>query len=899
MESRKSLDNYVNQIVNSIGVGKISEWTKKQLEASFGVRNDIVKEIKDTFVRKDVFDDAKINERFLDFCNAIRVLLIVYNYGDMDISKFEGEEIEKIKGADVGTEEEDKKIILTGITKILDYVERNGFSIAPYMGPEEINNIFAVSDADDKSEWPIMPITISATTVLITLIYFRRAIKRKNLFSEEDLFIGGKNYHVLMVETVTKILRKIYDFANAEVPYRTGRFMGWGFTLDSAFSQSVTLSDTYAVVDAINRFAEAFDSDDQEKRDDQFLKEINDCNNRIYGSDDGDESEFFVKKCISSIYKTALNVYRRTQKVYGAGVFFEDATKVDGKIQYNYYLTSYNQIASSIRSSALFNPLYVALITLYGYNDKEIVIGRFMDDPALVKSYYYDKNDGNIKEDLVAFAKELSGFDRDDFINRVEKLIKCAPSSAKYGSAVGWTELHATARVFQKYLEKMCPEDLMKITEYQDYLNATKDAIDQVQVMYRNFYNGQRYGVVDTDYSTFSDLDIKTNDALNISRLNKASMGINSLRPILLSAKILIVNALVKYPNADVSDMYQAIIESRYRPGEKRTSKKSQGQEQKWLWNEDVVDMNSTCRHCEVIMYDYFDYYDKYELGLKTLNLLKSKRVSGEDRAVNGEKEEVFVIEQDGSLVKTLQAEAFENLILELSKRNVDIAKEIYNKRLKGLELQHQKEKEVLAKDIEELKKTIQEKDEKIDSLLKEKSNAVTELKESSSYQMGETMKNWMRSELETSLVEMMSMLILMHINYGTGEFNTSHISDYNMYDANQPEVKNYLHKIDKEYEEDKDKAADKYNAYAKKVDSYSKLIDMAMDGIFQRSLFEGLRMGGDKDKQNEDFVYERNNSIQNLRNLVKEALDTNTDELIKNVNLMSGYKEDENKDSD
>lgn len=884
MENGNSINRYMDQVVRSIGVGKASEWTRKQLETSIGVRNDVVREIRDNFMKKESFDDAKIRDGFLDFCNAVRVLLIVYNYGDLDFAKLDANEAAKIKGVDLGSEEEDKRLILLGVMKILDFVRENGFSIAPYLKPEEMNGIFAVSEGEKKEEWPIIPITLSATSVFITLVYFRRAISRKNLFSEEDLIVDDKNdtknYHLLMVETVTRILRRIYDFANGGDLVREGRFSGWGFTLDNSFSQTVTLSDTYAVVDAINRFSEAFDSDDKEKRDDVFLNEINQCNAEIYSDREDGESEYFVQKCISSIYKTAFNLYKRTQRVYGTGVFYEDAVKVDGQIRYNYYLTDYNQISSSIRSSALFNPLYVALITLYGYNDKEVVIGRFMDDPALVRKYYDEKTEGNVREELIAYAKELSGFERAEFEERVDQLIKNAPSSTKYGISYGWSELHATARVFQKFLEKKRPEELMKITEYQNYLNATKDAIDQVQVMYRNFYNGQRYGVVDTDYAVFSDLDIKTNDALNISRLNKASIGVNSLRPILFSAKILIVNALVKYPNAEISEMYQAIINSRYRPNQKRGVKRATESDQKWLWNEDLVDMNSTCRHCEVIMYDYFDYYDKYELGLKTLNLLKSKAVAGSDAIVNGEKEEQFVILSDGSFDKTPQADAFADLVLELTERNVGIVKEIYEKRVKALEDKYRQDKDKLAKEIDDLKKKIAEKQGKIEEIRSEKAAAITELKESVSYRMGDTLKQWIQSEMESTLVDMMAMLALKQINYGFGDFSTLNVGEDTLYDAGQQDVHDYLGRISKEYAEDEEETIKKYDAFAAKVTSYQELINMAMDGIFKMEKFDLMGMRKDSGKQDETRHERRNAEINLMYKRIKQALNKRKNEV-------------------
>ena len=141
-----------------------------------------------------------------------------------------------------------------------------------------------------------------------------------------------------------------------------------------------------------------------------------------------------------------------------------------------------------------------------------------------------------------------------------------------------------------------------------------------MQIAYRKFDDSQRLGIVDTDYIMFSTLDLAA-DPITISKLNKANISANYLRPLLLSSKIMIVNALTKYPQADMGDLYAAIKDSKHRKVVKKRGARSE--DIVWLWNEDTVDMNSTARHCEAIMYDYFDYYEKYELSYKSLSNLK------------------------------------------------------------------------------------------------------------------------------------------------------------------------------------------------------------------------------------------------------------------------------------
>lgn len=162
------------------------------------------------------------------------------------------------------------------------------------------------------------------------------------------------------------------------------------------------------------------------------------------------------------------------------------------------------------------------------------------------------------------YSKTLKWFDK-DFEEEVNILIsKHDAITNSYDTGGLWRRYYDIARVFQKYIETQLPGELMKIEEYRNYLNATKDAIDQVQIAYRKFDDRQRLGIVDTDYLMFSALDLAGCDSLTISKLNKVNISANYLRPLLLSSKIMIVNALTKYPQADMEDLYTAIKNSKH-----------------------------------------------------------------------------------------------------------------------------------------------------------------------------------------------------------------------------------------------------------------------------------------------------------------------------------------------
>lgn len=722
-EMNNELKRLLDGLVDGIDVSESTEWESETRTVSKNIREALAEQMGKLGSLSEV--------KFLDYCNCVKSLLAVHNYGNLD----------SVEQKDV---DRDKKLMKDGVNTVIKHVEEIGFDITPYLNKDDCMQIFGDND-EKRIETPV---TFSAATVMTTLVYFRRACKRKGLYSDEEL--GSLTDRI--AKTVANIL---YGFAKFVL---ANGYEGWGFTLDSNQSVAVTLNDTYAVVDAISRFDDAFNQKDKIKRDQEFLDKV---------VSEGEALGFegnLVDCCVNAIYRVAYNTYMRDKnkdRVYGRSIFFTETTKQNNKAVYSYNPITIEQIASSNRSSALFNPLYVAMITMYGYNEKEIVIRRFMDDYKLANQYYeaYEKEvdastDNNTKKGvglIYKYAeKELDWYDVKNFKSDVDWITrKHEPASNDYSDNEVWKRRYDIARVFQKFVETQVSDDLMKIEEYRDYLNATKDAIDQVQVAYRKLDDSQRLGIVDTDYVMFSALDIDV-DSVTISKLNKAGISVNYLRPMLLSSKIMIVNALIKYPQADMESIYNAIKESKHR--KVVVKKRAVKSDYEWLWNEDAVDMNATARHCEAIMYDYFDYYEKYELSYKALNNLKKyygDLITAESVSDKGE----LIVEK---LLEDKGMNDFKRVVLNLTRKNVDEVRAIYTVKLQD----KNDEIERLTAEIEKLKK------KHTQDIADERAKHQNELAEKQvSYDIGNTVRGWIRDEADRHLREMLSYMIINNIN--------------------------------------------------------------------------------------------------------------------------------------
>lgn len=825
---------FMQDMVDGIDVTKNAKWATETREISTNIRDALVVRLR----RMD--NDRAGEDKFLDYCNGIKSLLAIYNFGNLDT-------VEMLAARNAGESEitacrkrreEDKNLIKAGVAKILKHVAAYGYDITPNLDRTTCQEIFG---EDDNR---VVPITISVTAVFTTLVYFRRAFKRVKLFNKEELVFDGLDLNQLTVETVSDIMYLIYAFAYDQK--REDMFTGWGVTLDKEYTKAVTLSDTYAVVDALGRFADAF-TKDGDKRDEEFISGVDE-----YAVSKG-RYNALTDRCLESTYKTAFNVYERTKSVYGKSVFYSDCQREGDGIRYTYTKTTYEQIASSSRSSALFNPLYVAMITMYGYNDKEVVIRRFMDSSDLARTYY-DKYEVNCPRDEVSlsqYAATREDYGRDFEDEKDLLLTKHEPMSKNYGRSndviqgdsssgekLSWRSYYRVARIFQKYLETYHPEELMKISDYRDYLNATKDAIDQVQIMYRDFDNHQRLGVVDTDYAMFTSLDVAVtgDDISSIAKLNKANLAINNLRPMLLSSKIMIVNALTKYPQADMDELYVAIKEARFSTVTRRKNAPPE-RRREWVWNEDSPDMNSTARHCEAITYDYFDYYEKYELSFKAMQAFRDEigefvknRVNAADGSI-GSAEDIKAVSSDFGQLK--------QLVLEITRQNVDLVRAEYQKSLAA------KDEEIaLAKrKAEDAAAALEQEKEESKIRVSRQMAAVEE-----SYKIGETVRGWIRSEIDAYLSKNLSMAVINILNGNntkdTFEFGKLYKKDGAVIDADFDMVRETWKSILNDCKGDPEKLDEKiaeYNQVFKKVIALQEILGAASNGLLENDVYKQL----------------------------------------------------------
>lgn len=770
-EAYKYLGQLSGAFIQSIDDKEQTEWEKSKREISAAIRNDLSRQLVQ--YKKDYVNYTRKTGDFyfLDYCNCIKSLLAIYNFGST------GNISEQDKARD-------KADIKEGIVTILSYIgddNRYDISSETMISGDDCREILL--DADDNN----IPVTLSLATVMTTLTYLRRAMNRNGLFTKDELndvrtvfydkYEKDKNNERIqislydkLIETYTEILAMLYGY----VSQGDNRYQGWGFTLKS---KAVNLSDTYAVVDAISRFLDAFTKDD--KLDKEFTDALDAKfkNNLDHYAGYGYFKDTNIsEKILDAMYNVAFVTYEQTKNVYGGGIFYAEGQ--------DYSETSYEQIANSNRSSALFNPLYVAMITMYGYNEKEVVIRKFMDDIALMTKYYKqyeglnpdgtpvleDSEDGKEKKEVVipeedkisTFARTLDWFNDNEYKNDFNGAIRGlyfsqdaakdnrgARKSTDYNSK--WRRYYNVARVFQKYLEKKHPEELLEIAVYREYMNATRDAIDQVQVMYRKFNDSQKLGIVDTDYQMFNRLDIDAEPS-TLSKLNKANIAVNSLRPMLLSAKILIVSALIKYPQKDMEELYEAIKASKYT--KRVRDKKKTDVAVRWLWNEDRINMNSTARHCEAIMYDYFDYFEKYELGFRAIRRIKSDVDDLTTKNVNS---------QNGTLNPVDGGNPFVNLVMEMTQSNLGSIQNAFNAGKEQMEKDHESDLRKTIGDYEELLKT---KNTDIKKLEDEKR------KQESDILIGEKLKEWIREETENYLTETLSYIILRKLNFNGYDFD-------------------------------------------------------------------------------------------------------------------------------
>lgn len=580
---------------------------------------------------------ALTDANMLDLCLEVKSVLAMINYGDVQPS------------------DKDKEFVRRGILALTAYYADDAcYNMLGQLRPEYCAETFGDADAY---------IHRTMATVFLTFVYFRRAVKRLHLFTDMPLVDDA------LTARIAGIMRRIIRVWLAAAEQNDYR--GWGFMSDST---DTNLADTYRVVEAISKYQDACDKD-AERQDAEFVNLV-------------DAGENLTDKIESAMYKVALHVYDETAKeCYGEGIFYKTAGD-DGRPGM-YRKSDMEQVLGSNRSSALFQPLYVAMITMLGYTDKEVIIRKFMTSPQDTQSCVSGILTNLTEDGRVENAAAL----REVYAALTRITVEHPPVAEL--SEEEWQAYYDEARLLEKAIEEYAASEMSRnIREYRSYLNKTKDAIDNVQVFYRKFNDSQKLGIVDTDYAIFSKADVRGADAVALSRLNKSNIVTAYIKPLLLSAKIMIVNALTKYPQADMETLYNDIMDSVYRKRNKARV---------MLWNEEEIDMFATACNCDSIAYDYFDYYTRYELNYRTMTKIYNetqKYITG--NFVPGTEGADFA-EAAAAVKKEVgnapQSDEIVDILFDAMQEQIKALKSSYDDKLREKEKEHQKDLEETKKD--------------------------------------------------------------------------------------------------------------------------------------------------------------------------------------------------------
>ena len=115
-------------LVNSIFGDEATKWEKEMRSTSVNIRNSLAEQVK-TY-------SGDITRNFLEYCNCIKSLLAIYNFGSIDVNDSSSGKIS------AATVRDDKAVIKEGIIAILDHVKEDCYDICPMISLEDSQEIF-------------------------------------------------------------------------------------------------------------------------------------------------------------------------------------------------------------------------------------------------------------------------------------------------------------------------------------------------------------------------------------------------------------------------------------------------------------------------------------------------------------------------------------------------------------------------------------------------------------------------------------------------------------------------------------------------------------------------------------------------------------------------------------
>ena len=296
--------------------------------------------ILDSYLEKRVRVDANFKRRedgkYLAFINSARendvgYLSDIYGYvGILSLAMRMG----------VKLTDEQAKDVADNVCIILDYIDKNGYTLNPYLSDEE-NYV----EPNGKLFSRRSPYTGSMTWALSFYTSVRAAVKNGIITLDKS-----------RQDEIVNNIRKIIEYFNSAFIRKDGVPMGWGYTEGTVNS---SLFFTYSVLEAYSDFEDSVfdityvgDEEFRTMKDEELLNAIN------KGKQEGDTRIEIEWK--ENCYAVADQVWDKYRDVLKENF-------VDDTFLRNYQVVTRDDILKSERSNALFNNIYLVCILLYGY----------------------------------------------------------------------------------------------------------------------------------------------------------------------------------------------------------------------------------------------------------------------------------------------------------------------------------------------------------------------------------------------------------------------------------------------------------------------------------------------------------------------------------------------------
>lgn len=245
--------------------------------------------------------------------------------------------------------DDDLEMLKNNFYYIMDYVEKNGYTLYPYLSEEE--NVVPVTDKGysknffDKQNYPYVG---AMTWALSYFVSIRRAISN-GLIDIESTYS----------DKIVKQIRTIIEWFNKSVILDENNSpIGWGFTPGC---KTPSLFFTYSVLEAYSDFEDNVVAvmDDEDDDDDDMVKTSKDIDllDKINSNFSGDGIHIVWR---DNCYRIADNVWENYKKVMKDNF-------VDDTFPTGYKVITRDDILKSNSSNALFNSLFLVFILFYGY----------------------------------------------------------------------------------------------------------------------------------------------------------------------------------------------------------------------------------------------------------------------------------------------------------------------------------------------------------------------------------------------------------------------------------------------------------------------------------------------------------------------------------------------------